>query len=90
MQLSTFFTRTAFLPILVIYSLLTLISCTGHLTFSTRCLVMPDILDNEWLLNGLERIPAFSEDFLGSFIPRVPLACLKYRERILMTNPQGL
>lgn len=48
---------------------------------------MPDILDNEQLLNSLERILAFSEGFLGSFIPRVPLACLKYREWIFMTNP---
>lgn len=42
---------------------LTLVSCTYHLAFSTGCLVLPHILDNKWLLSGLERILTFAGDF---------------------------
>lgn len=51
-----------------------------HLAFSTRCLVLPDTLGKKKLFSGLERILAFSEGVLeGCFIPRIPLACLRYR-----------
>lgn len=89
MQFEHLLMHTSFLPILVIVTgakkdLHPPNLCFLHfyrLAFSTRCLVLPNILGNKQLLSGLERILAFPEEVLRvCLIPCIPLACLKYQE----------